>query len=346
MSDRLREALLRQALGCAQLGSPFMKQWCTLLADRLAFGDPISDRILSWPGDVTAMGQSVPLRLAGALHALVLQGRSPYLTDAYPPHEFNKEAVWTAIQRAFRKHTAHLQTWLDSPPQTNEVRRAAGLIAGACWLRDVYDLPLVVSELGASAGLNLHFDRYCLDLEDRALGAKDSAVRFSPAWTGPRPPDLPIEIRSRAGVDLRPIDASEPDQKLRLLAYLWPDQPERMKLTRAAIDLSHTRPVAGNASQWLQGRLAETYLGCIHLVTHTIAWQYFPVSTQNECLAALQEAGANATSESPIARLSMEADGQQETASLSLQVWDGDQHRGEIRELARIDFHGRALAVA
>ena len=47
-----------------------------------------------------------------------------------------------------------LLDWVQSPPQTNEVRRSAGLIASAHWLDARFRLPLHLSELGASVDLN------------------------------------------------------------------------------------------------------------------------------------------------------------------------------------------------
>jgi len=46
------------------------------------------------------------------------------------------------------------------PPQTNEIRRSSVIAAAARGIFDRYQLPLMVSEVGASAGLNLNFDRY------------------------------------------------------------------------------------------------------------------------------------------------------------------------------------------
>ena len=334
MSAALRDAFERQAEACENLGSPFMGRLMGLCADHLAAGTDISDRLLTWPGDVSSNGHSVPLRLAGALHALVLQGHA--LAAVYPPNTVPDDTLWQAVQTAFTTDTAHLMSWLDSPPQTNEVRRSAALLIAASSLSAQHNLPFVLSELGASAGLNLNFDRYGLgDYGDPA-----SSVQLTPRLQGLLPPNAPIRVRARAGVDLNPLDPAR-DRK-RLLAYLWPDQPERLALTRAALDLVPPKPDQGDAGAWLQDRLQHRFEGALHLVFHTIAWQYFPPQTQAACAKALAEAGAKATPTAPLAHLSMEADAQPNGAVLALTTWPG----GKTKILGRVDFHGRWLTLA
>ncbi|MBF9030361.1 DUF2332 family protein [Rhodobacterales bacterium HKCCE3408] len=342
MSDRLRHAFEVQARACEGLGSPFMGRLCRLLAERLQPGDPISDRLYGWPGEIHPGAQSIPLRLCGALHALVLDGSDAGLASAYPPNSVPDDELWDAITAAFAAHETRLMDWLDQAPQTNEVRRSVAMITAACVLRARHDLPFVVSELGASAGLNLHFDRFALAVPGGQRGAADSAVRLQPDWDGPSPPDRPIEIAERAGVDLHPLDPGDP---IRLLAYLWPDQPERLALTRAAIEIADTRPEKGDAADWLESRLQQRFPGRLHLVFHTIAWQYFPAETQARCAKALDEAGAMAGPKEPLARLSMEADGTPGSAALSLQIWDGSPDHGTVHNLGRIDYHGRFIKI-
>lgn len=337
----LARAFNGQAQACEKLGSPFMGQLCRLMAERLQPGGAVADRMLGWQGDISSAGHSVPLRFAGAMHGLVIDRVDPGLASVYPPHAATDDALWAEVTRVMVQHEARLMTWLDSPPQTNEVRRAVAMIAAASILRQRFDLPLVVSELGASAGLNLSFDRFALVMGGETYGDPDSAVRLEPDAAGVLPLSAPIEIIDRAGVDLRPIDARQDAGALRLLAYLWPDQPNRMRLTRAAIALCDHVPDAGDAGDWLATRLQQVRPGALHLVYHTIAWQYFPPETAAHAEAALAAAGARATPDAPLARLSMEADDTPGSAGLTLQVWDGGPRSGMITPLGRIDFHGR-----
>jgi hypothetical protein len=333
----IREAFLTQARACAGLGSPFMERLMTLAADRLAPGRAVPDRVLDWPGNAGPDGASVPLRFAGALHALVRDGGDPALAAVYPPATAPDEALWAAVEAAFDRHEARLLRWLDSPPQTNEVRRSAALLAAATWISGEFPLPFVLSELGASAGLNLSFDRFALVAAGVRIGAAESPVQLQPVWRGPAPRPHPIRVTGRAGVDLNPLDPRDPEARRRLLSYLWPDQPDRLRLTEAAIALSDTQADRGDAADWLDRRLGETMPGRVHMVFHTIAWQYFPPETQDRCRAALAEAGARATPDAPVAHVGMEADATRGSAALAATLWPG----GETRALARVDFHGR-----
>jgi hypothetical protein len=50
--------------------------FAAFFAARLTRGTPLTDRLFDWQGDIGPRGDSVPLRLCGALHALHLQGNA------------------------------------------------------------------------------------------------------------------------------------------------------------------------------------------------------------------------------------------------------------------------------
>jgi len=331
----LTRAFHDQAAACADLGSPFMARLCTHLAGTLRRDTPLGHRLFDWPGDLTPRGASVPLRLCGALHALRLMGRAD-LAAVYPPHTPADAAFAAAIDAALLSDATFVDAFIDSPPQTNEVRRAATLIAAAHWLYARHRLPMRVCELGASAGLNLMFDRYALDIGGTVLGPADPALVLAPDWTGDMPPDAAPPIAERRGVDLNPLDPRDADDVLRLRAYLWPDQPPRRALTDAAITAA-TAPVdRADAAAWLPAHLAPRP-GHLHLIYTTIAWQYFPADTQASLTAAIAAAGARATPDTPLALFRMEADETGPGAALTLRLWPG----GHDVTMGRADFHGR-----
>jgi len=328
---RARDAFARQGQVCASLGSPFMGRLMPLIGKRLTRGTAVADRILDWPGDTTASGDSVPLRLAGALHALKIEGLA--LSDVYPPVDVEDDRLWSEIEAAFTTHETHLLHWLDSPPQTNEIRRAAVLLPVLSIVAEMYDAPIELLELGASAGLNLRCDLFRLNAPGGGLGPEDSLVQLSPRWTGSAPGGTLPDVAARDGVDLNPLDPQTAEHRLRLLAYLWPDQPERIDRTEAAINIAARIPAQidrGDAGAWTEAKLAHPAPDVIRVLFHTVAWQYFPEATKARALAAMER------SSTPLVRIGMETDGGK-GAAITMTTWPG----GETRNLGRACFHGR-----
>ena len=332
----MADAFAAQADHCEALGSPFMGRTMRLLDAAIPPG-PVRDRLESWPGSAGHRGDAVPLRLAGGLHALVRAGHP--LAAAYPPNEVSDENLRDAIRHAVGSEPDALMRALDGPPQTNEIRRAACLIAAAHLLTVRHGLPLVLSELGASAGLNLLFDRFALVTPDGPRGPDDPLLTLTPQWRGDTvPPDAPPSVRSRAGVDRAPIDVRDPVQRDRLLSYLWPDQPFRVEMTKAAIGAGPPALDEGDAVDWLERRLSEPKPDALHLVYHTVFRQYLSPEAQDCQACLLAEAGARATPDAPLAHLSMEGDdGTAPGAAITLTTWPG----GRVEPLGRICFHGR-----
>jgi hypothetical protein len=327
-----------QAGHCAALGSPFMARMLHLLAEVWPDGSALDAAVRAFEGDIGPKGHSLPLRLASGLHALVLTGRDGDLIAAYPPNNVSDDALKSALTGALARHQDFILDWITSAPQTNEVRRSAVLIAGTHALTHRTEATsLRLSELGASAGLNLMFDCYALNAADTRLGPEDAALTLSPDWAGPTPQAAPFTVSERRGVDLNPLDPHTSDHALRLRAYLWADQEHRLRLTNAAIRANAAEVDKGDAVDWLEQRLADAPAGQMHLIYHTIAWQYFPIKRQTTGTALIEAAGAQATADRPLAWLRMEADGETRGASVTARLWPGDHHI----LLGRADFHGR-----
>ena len=73
------------------------------------------------------------------------------------------------------------------------------------------------------------------------------------------------------------------------------------------------------------------------LILLCLAWQYLPKPLRDRGESLIAEAGARATDNTPLARLSLEADDKPGDASLTLQIWP----TGEKKEIGRGDFLGR-----
>lgn len=334
----LRKAFEDQASACSDLGSPFMAQLMGVLARDWPTDSALGEKFASVAGDMGPKGASLPLRIAGGLHALVISRKALGLVAVYPPNTPTDAALSLAVLDALATHEAFLIDWVDSAPQTNDVRRSAALIAGARVAVQHFNLPIHLSELGASGGLNLMWDHFALEIEGKRFGPNMSTILLSPEWTGPMPPSVQPQIEKRNGVDLNPLDPTRHDHLLRLMAYLWPDQPERLHLTRSAASVVDVRVQKGDAIDWLARHLPEAPQDRLHLIQHTIAWQYFSAATQARGKALIEAAGKHATARRPLAWLSMEADDTDKPgAALTLRLWPGDI----TLHLARVDFHGR-----
>ena len=118
------------------------------------------------------------LRLLGSVHRLVLERRAGALAAYYPSVGGRWDPVTgaEAVLELFRSDPAPVREWLDRPPQTNEVGRAAALVGGLLHLPPEDRLPLRLVEIGASAGLNLLADRFHL-VDDQGAATGDPSSR-------------------------------------------------------------------------------------------------------------------------------------------------------------------------
>lgn len=325
-----------QVADCRALGSPFTARVLDLVPGLLDPDSTLGRRVLT---AAALPEEKLPLRLAGALHALARAGDGD-LAPVYPPHQASDAALARALVRTLTRAEATILPWLDHPPQTNEVARSAVLIAAGHWLAARYGLPLILSELGASAGVNLLWDHYALDLPGLRLGPSDAVLSLTPDWRGDLPPLAPPQVPDRAGVDLARLDPVA--DRARLLAFIWGDQTARLARCAAALDLAaRLQPAVarGDAGDWAETRLpqAQAQAPAVHLIFHTAAASYFSDATTRRWQSALARAGAAATPDRPLAHLAMEADGPAPGAALTLTLWPG----ALAIPLGRADFHGR-----
>jgi hypothetical protein len=290
------------------------------------------------------MAAAVPLRLLGALHDLVLSGEDPALAAAYPQlgRPADPAAAWREAARAITERRAQLAAFMEHEPQTNEVRRSACLLGGFLTIAEETGLPLRCFEIGASAGLNLSWDRYRYSLGDAAWGP-ESLVRLPTAWSGPPPPlNAKVAVVQRAACDRRPVDLTDPVQRRRLLAYVWPDQFERLERLRAAIDLALALEVqveASDAVAWT-ARMGEPAPGTTTVIYHSVFWQYMPSDSQAALREAIEHLGVGATAQAPLAWLRMEPPPENAAGmELRLTLWPS----GIERVLADVHPHGAAV---
>lgn len=343
LTGALAEAFAKQAGFCRLFAAPFTALMCEATAAAFDDGSATGRRVLAWPGE--AFADALMMRVTGGFHALVRSQRAPGLAALYPPADLpTLDALTTAVRAVLADPAsdAFLERWLDSPPQTNEVARSGVLWPGMMVIAAACGLPLRLFELGASAGLNLQMDRFGYRFGDMAAGDAASPVQLAPAWDGPLPPAAAPLVVARAGVDINPLDVRDDAVVERLLAFVWPDQPERLARAAAAIAIARAQPPAltrADAAAWLEAEVAPT-AGSVVVVYHSIAAQYFPEDTRQRMAAHLAAMGARATADAPLAWLRYEMDDASvaELPTLRLTMWRGGG--SEEHFLARAHPHG------
>jgi hypothetical protein len=338
--EDVRAAFRDQIRFCTNSGTPLTAAVLDAAERALDRVTATGRRILDWPGNARGSGDSVPLRLAGGLHALARSGADPALSALYAGA---LDTAGTVVPRVLRRFDDSLSGWLDSPPQTNETGRAAAIMAALVVLAHRFRLPFELIELGCSAGLNLNLDRFAYRLGTVAAGDPASPLRLAPEWTGGAPPSAPVRVVDRRGVDQAPIDTADPVQRERLIAYVWPDQPERMARIEAALAIADRFPppvVRGDAADFAETELARPQAdGVARVLFHTIHWTYLPPDKQARIEAALARAGAGADAMRPLAWARFELTGEGGVAGLWLTQWPG----GETVRLATGHPHVKAL---
>lgn len=332
-----------QASLCDGFGAPLYGELCRRSAVDVVAGGPMAGLTDGFDGEPRAA--SLPLRVLGGVHALVLSGAAPQLRPFYPSVGGRPEwpAAWHAFRATVSAQTAAIRPWLRRAPQTNEVGRSASLLGGFL-LAASTGLPLRLLELGSSAGLNLRFDRYRIALGDLWFGPAEADVVLQPRWTGGTPPAVPLRIKSRAGCDLAPIDGADTAARDRLLAYVWPDRLDRFRRLQAALTVAANLPIpiaAADAVDWLADRLGEPEPGSATVVFHSSFFDYLPAPAQRALVDVIAAAGRRATAAAPLFWLRCDDEQPAPTDrprlhELRLQSWPG----GADRRLALCQPHG------
>ncbi|MBT3790045.1 MAG: DUF2332 domain-containing protein [Alphaproteobacteria bacterium] len=343
----VREAFASQAKWCDILGSPLTASLVDGLGRKLDRHTKTGQIVLDWQGPPDALGDSVPLRLAGALHALVRRGQATDLASVYPPNALPSAGILIdAALAAIQDFDDELVPWIQFAPQTNEVARSGALYPGMMQIAAQTGLPLAIHEVGASAGLNMNMDRYAYLLGGHSTGDPESAVTLTPNWHGPAPSGSRPVVRSRRGCDRNPIDVSDDTQFERLISFVWPDQDDRLARITSACEIAQRHPLEidrMDAADWVDKVFtAQPTEGVVRVLYHSIAFQYFPDDTKRRIHECMNIAGDQATADTPVAWLAYEL---QESGrpALTLRLWpghgeqviaEGDAHCRDIKWMA------------
>lgn len=337
-----------QAEFCRKSGSPFSGLVAEQVQAGLTPDSPYAEALAPWIGAEArqVFEDAAQLRLLAVFHYLSLCGRAPDLAVLYPPHETPEgEKLGAAMLAAARAHPEMVASFMASPPQTNEVARSLCLVGGFLTVAAETGLPLRCLELGASAGLNMNWDRFGYVFGEGAVwGDPASPLQLSCAWEGGLPPRPPgVRVVERAACDQNPIDVTDDDWALRLQSYVWADQTLRLERLRAAIALKRETgglPDRADAADWVEAHL-HPRPGVATVVYHSSFIYYPPEAVRRRITAAVEAAGAMATAEAPIALVSKEPDPQNMSGpdELLLRLWAGRADDGAPRRLALAHAH-------
>jgi hypothetical protein len=185
---------------------------------------------------------------------------------------------WSRFRRAVGQRKDALRAlMLTRSTQTNEPGRCAALLPVMARLPQ----PLALLEVGASAGLCLLPDFYGYDYGERLLRPEDGELQppIFPCTVNaatPTPEALP-RVGWRAGIDLDPVDLSDPSQVAWLEALVWPEQTERLARLRAAIGIAAAnRPhlVEGDLRRDLRRLASEMPRDTTRVIFHTAVMPY------------------------------------------------------------------------
>jgi hypothetical protein len=335
----LARVVRRQADICGRSGSPLYATLLEAAAADVEAAGPCWSVLTGHerPGSVLA------LRFMGAVHRLVLRGEAPALAAFYPSASATPQAgdPTPVFLETVAGHVPALRELITQPVQTNEVSRCAVLLCGFLTVARETGLPLRVLEIGASAGMNLLWDRYFYRAGDRTWGDPASPVRLEDVYAGDCPLlDVPAEVAERRGCDLHPLDVGSEETVLALKSLIWADQVERFATFERAVSLAreHRAPVdEASAPDWLEQQLAAPREDVATVVFQSYVQQFFSGVTAARVRRAFQDAGGRATADAPLAHLRFEP--RTGGARLTLTTWPG----GAERELAHSTPHGREI---
>lgn len=335
LAERFRRFAERECRG----SSPLYEHLSRSIAD--------DDEILTLAARSGA-GQPVPNLLFASVHFLLLKHPRAALADFYPSLTRTPRPAASAFA-AFREfcvdHRSPIEALLATRlVQTNEVQRCAYLFPAFSLVATLAEgCPLATIEIGASAGLNLCWDRYSYWYEGRGpYGAPSSGVRIECSVRGAGWPPLPErvpEVGYRLGIDLHGIDVGDEDEALWLRALVWPEHEDRATLLENAIAAAGEAPptlITGDALTELPRLLDAAPGGHALCVFHTHTLNQMPIEAREHLAQVLSQHGRHRE----LYRLSAEWLGGPHPR-LELTTWSNATSRHQV--LAECDAHGRWL---
>jgi hypothetical protein len=294
-------------------------------------------------------GQQPANMLMAAVHLLVLENPElPFARffasvrgdDAEPPQEAGVEfGAFCAEHRG-----AITRILRERLVQTNVPGRGVAVRLALHEIAQRVPGPVTFVEIGPSAGIQLCFDRWALHTGGRRFGPPDAPLILRPQWRADTaPPDLDriAPVRNRLGIDLHPVDATDPEQRMWLQALVWPEHRDRFAELSAALDAVAADPptiLQGDAIELLPRLDTERLPDDIPLVVfHAMVRMHVPADRRAAFDAAIAALGVRRR----VLHVSLEIPPPSSPHDRSAPLLALRDSEGEDRDLARVEGHGR-----
>ena len=240
--------------------------------------------------------QRIPNLLFASIHRVLFDHPDEALARYYPSLGGTRkpdEELTEAFVEFVAAHRAEIDPLLATgETQTNEVLRSAQLLPAFTWVQATMRRPLGLIEIGPSAGLLLHADRY----DYRYEFADGTVVEGGEASADGVPPlhcpihgdctpqqlapfvTRPLRVSSRVGLDLNPLNPTDPEARAWLRALVWPEHAERRVRLEAALEHAARRPVrlrTGDALRILSDAVdsvADNAIPCVFVSNSLPHW--------------------------------------------------------------------------
>jgi hypothetical protein len=297
----------------------------------------------------TRPGQPAPNMLLGAVHHILRRGVQHPLATHFTGHEELPPSRADVLLTDFcRRHDRQIRRIITTRSiQTNEVNRCAVLLpAFAALQQQLTDgRPVRIVDVGASAGLNLLWDRYTYDYGAHrlTLPASDPDTVLTCEIKDGTPP-LSLDVKRftpPVGIEPSPVDVTDPEATEWLVSLTWPEQTTRMRTLNSALALAARTPptvLAGRAQDRLADVVAQTPPG-EHLCL-VFSWSIYQTFGSPGGRERLADTLTRLSRNRPLHEISIGHFGH-DTPRMIMASYDGGASRSDV--VAHCDVYGTWL---
>jgi len=296
--------------------------------------------------------QPAPNLLFGAVHFLLKVNPTHALANFYPSlsesPQFYKKSFLPFLDFCQEFEAAIQEMLKNKRVQTNEVARSAILMPAIAYVSSHFKgQALSIVDVGASAGLNLLWDRFSYLYENEKgqqifIGPQASKLQLHTTLQGKLAPGLPKifpAIHHRVGIDLNPLGPINKEDQAWLYALIWPEYNNRRQNLKAAINIWKKHPqevIKGNAVKRLPEIALMSPQESPLLILSSLTLYQFSSDEKH----AWAETLSSISQKRPLVQISLDLVGKT-TVALRLQIY----HLGDFHEihLANTEGHARTI---